>query len=83
MRITINEGNLKGHTVELKQKCEAISREMRTTESKYQVWKEDTRVQSIAFEACFIPALIYSIEAWGYIKKKKIKEIERIQGKAL
>ena len=27
-----------------------------------------------------MPALIYGIEAWGYIKKE---EIDRIQGKAL
>ena len=33
------------------------------------------------FEACFIPALIYS-KAWGYVKKEEMKEIERIKGKA-
>ena len=35
------------------------------------------------FEAGFMPALIYGIEAWGYIKNEEMKEIERIQGKAL
>ena len=35
------------------------------------------------FEGCFIPALTYGIEAWGYIKKEEMKEIERIQGKTL
>ena len=29
-----------------------------------------------------MPALIYGIEAWEYIIKEEIKEIERIQGKA-
>ena len=64
------------------QKCEVTSREMETRESRYQVGKKDTRVQLILFEACFIPALIYGIEAWGYIKKGK-KGNQRIQGKAL
>ena len=30
-----------------------------------------------------MPALIYGIEAWGCIKKKEMKEIDRIPGKAL
>ena len=30
-----------------------------------------------------MPALIYVIEAWGYLKKEETKEINRIQGKAL
>ena len=39
-------------------------------------------MQSKLFEACFMPALIYVIEAWGCIKKEEMKEIERKQGKA-
>ena len=35
------------------------------------------------FEACLMPALIHGIEAWRYIKKEEMKEIERIPGKAL
>ena len=35
------------------------------------------------FEACIMLALIYGIEAWGRMKKKGMKEIERIQGKDL
>ena len=82
--ITINEeGNLKGHIEELKQKCEAISREIEIIGSRNQVGKEEIRVQLKLFEACFMPALIYGIEAWGCIKKEEMKEIERIQGKAL
>ena len=43
--ITINEeGNLRGHIEELKQKCEAISRETGIIGSKNQVGKEDIRV---------------------------------------
>ena len=30
-----------------------------------------------------MPALIYGREAWGYIKKEEMKEIGRIQGRAL
>ena len=38
LRITINEeGNLKGHIEELKQKCEAINRETETIGTKNQV----------------------------------------------
>ena len=82
--ITINEeGNLKGHVEELKQTCEAISREIEIMESRNQVQKEEIRVQLKLFEACFMPALIFGIETWGCVKKKEIKEIERIQGKAL
>ena len=40
-------------------------------------------MQSKLLEACFMPALIYEIEAWGYIKKEEMKELVRIQGKAL
>ena len=64
--ITINEeGNLKGHIEELKQKCEAISREIEIIGSRNQVGKEEIRVQLKLFEACFMSALIYGIEAWG------------------
>ena len=75
--ITINEeGNLK-------QTCEAISREIEIMGSRNQVRKEEIRVQLKLFEACFMPALILGIETWGCVKKEEIKEIERIQGKAL
>ena len=30
-----------------------------------------------------MPALVYGIKTWGYIKKQDIKEIERTQEKAL
>ena len=30
-----------------------------------------------------MPALRHGTEAWGYIKKEELKEIDRIQGKAL
>ena len=82
--ITINEeGNLKGYIEELKQKCEAISREIEIIGSRNQVEKEEIRMQLKRLEACFMSALIYGIEAWRYIKKKEMKEIERIQAKAL
>ena len=80
---TNEEGNLKGHIEDLKQKCEAINREIQITRSRNQVGKEEISVQLKLLEACFVPALIYVIEAWGYIRKEEIKEIDRIQGKAL
>ena len=71
--ITANEeGNLKGHIEELKQKCEAISREIEIIGSRNQVGKEKIRVQSKLFEAWFMPALIYDIKARGCIKKEEM-----------
>ena len=67
--ITVNEEeNLKGDIEELKQKCEAISREAETIGSKNQVGKEEIKVQLKLFEPCFMPALIYGV--WGCIKGK-------------
>ena len=31
-----------------------------------QLGKEEIRVKFRLFEACFMPAVIYGIEAWGY-----------------
>ena len=47
--------------------------------SRNQVGKEEIRVQLKRFEACFIPALIFGIDSWGYIKKEEMKDIERIR----
>ena len=70
--ITINEeGNLKGYIEELKQKCEAISIETEIIVLRNQGGKEKIRVQLKLLEACFMPAMIYGIEAWRYIKKRK------------
>ena len=70
--ITINkEVNIKGYIEELKQKCVATNREIEIIRSRNQVGKEEIRVQLKRFEACFIPALIYGIEAFVYIKRKK------------
>ena len=49
------EGNLKGHIEELKQKCEAISREVENIGSKNQIENEE----------------IEGTDGWGYIKKRK------------
>ena len=82
MGITINEeGNLKGHIEESKQKFEAMSREIEIIGSRNQVGKEEIRVQLKLFGACFMPVLIYGIETWGRLKKEEMKEIERIQGR--
>ena len=82
--ITMNEGeNLKGHIEELKQKIEAIIREIGIIGSRNQVGKKKIRGKLKLFKVCFMPTLIYGIEAWGYIKKEEMKEIESIQGKAL
>ena len=82
--ITINEeGILKKHIEEMKQKCEAITREIEIIGSRNEVGKEKIRVQLKICEACFKPVQIYEIDEWGYIKKENMKEINRIQGKAL
>ena len=64
--ITLNgEGNLKGDIEQLQQKCRVKSKLFELT----------------LFEASFMPALMYGIEACGYIKKEEMKK--RIQGKPL
>ena len=55
---------------------------METIGSKDDVRMEKIRVQVKLFEACFMAALIYRIEAWRYMKKEEMKKIKRIQGKA-
>ena len=35
------------------------------------------------FDACFMPALIFEIKAWEYIKKEEMEGIEKIQGETL
>ena len=77
------EGNLKGHLEYLKRKGEAISREIEAIGAKHQVGKEQVRVQLKLYEACYMPAVLYGLETWGYIKKEEIIEPEILQGKAL
>ena len=77
------EGNLNGHIEYLKRKGETVSREIEAIGAKNQVGREQVRVQLKLLEACYIPAILYGIEAWGYLKKEEIKELERLQGKAL
>ena len=72
--ITINEdGDLKVQIEELKQKCEAISKEIEVIGSRNEVGNKEIRVQLKLFEACFMPALIYGIEACGCIKNEEVK----------
>ena len=71
-----DEEDLNGHIEELKQRSEAISREIEIIGSRNQVRKEEIRVQLKLFEACFMQVQTYGIEAWGYVKKKKIRNEE-------
>ena len=64
------KGHLKGHIEELKQKSEAICREIKIFGSNNQVGKEEVRVELKLFQTCFMPVLIYGIEAWGDTKKE-------------
>ena len=63
------KGHLKGHIEELKQ-SEAICREIKIFGSNNQVGKEEVRVELKLFQTCFMPVLIYGIEAWGDTKKE-------------
>ena len=72
------EGNLKGHMEYLRRKGEAISRETEAIGAKNQVGKEQVRVQLKLFEACYMPAILYGLEAWGYVKKKENKRTRKV-----
>ena len=51
--------------------------------AKNQVGKEEMRVKLKLFGTCLMTALIYGMEAWGNIRLVEMREIEKIQGKAL
>ena len=51
--------------------------------AKNQVGKEEMRVKLKLFDTCLMTALIYGMEAWGNIRLVEMREIEKIQGKAL
>ena len=82
--ITINEeGNLEEHIKVIARKCETISMEIGAIAAKNQVGKEEMRVKLKLFDTCLMTALIYGMEAWGNIRLVEMREIEKIQGKAL
>ena len=63
--------------------CQATSRETEITGSKNQFVKAKIRVQLKLFEACFVSTNIWDRSIGNTWKKEEIKEIERIQEKAL
>ena len=75
--------NFKDYILELNRNCEVINREINATGAKYQVEKEEIRVQLKLYETCLIPALLYKLEVWGKIDKDEMNEIEKIQGRVL
>ena len=82
--ITINEeGNLEEHIKVIARKCETISREIDAIGAKNQVGKEEIRVKLKLFDTCLMTALTYGMEAWANIRSVEMREIEKIQGKAL
>ena len=82
--ITINEeGNLEEHKKVISRKCETISREIDAIGAKNQVGKEEVRVKLKLFDTCLMTALTNGMEAWENIGLVEMKEIEKIQGKAL
>ena len=82
--ITINEeGNLEEHIKVIARKCETISREIDAIGAKNQVGKEEIRVKLKLFDTCLMTALTYGMEAWANIRSVEMREIAKIQGKAL
>ena len=51
--------------------------------AKTQVEKEEARVKIKLLETCFMPALLYGMEAWKKLSKAEIQHLEKNQGKAL
>ena len=81
---TINEeGNLEEHIKVIARKCETIRREIDAMWAKNQVGKEEIKVKLKLFETCLMTALTYGLEAWANIRSVEMKEIEKLQGKAL
>ena len=67
----------------IRQKCKVGSREIKIIESKNQVGNKEMKSQLKLFEPSFMPALIYRIKTWQFIKLEERKEIEIMQGKDL
>ena len=82
--ITMNkEGNLEESIKIIARKCETISREIDAIGVKNQVGKEEIRVKLKLFGTFLMTALTYGMDAWANIKLVEMREIEKIQGKAL
>ena len=82
--ITINKkGNLEEHIKAIVKKCETISMEIDAIGPKNQVGKEEIRVKLKLFDTFLMTALIYGMGAWANIRSMEMREIEKIQGKAL
>ena len=82
--ITINEeGSLEEHMKVIAKKCETISREIDAIGAKNLVGKEKLRFKLKLFDTCLMTALTYGMAAWANKRSVKIREIEKIRGKAL
>ena len=70
--ITIStDGQLTEHIKELNTRCDIINREICAIGAKTQVGKEEVRVKLKLFEKCLMPALLYGMEAWKKIVKRR------------
>ena len=64
-------------------KCDTISREIDATGEKNQIGKEEIRVKLKLFDTCLMTVLKYGMEALANIRSVEMREIEKIQRKAL
>ena len=64
-------------------KCETISREIDVIGAKNLVGKEKLRFKLKLFHTCLMTALTYGMAAWANERSVKVREIEKIRGKAL
>ena len=55
----------------------------RSYRAKNRVGKEDIRVKLKLFDTCLMTALTYGMEAWVNIRSVEIKDIQKMQSKAL
>ena len=55
----------------------------RSYRAKNRAGKEDIRVKLKLFDTCLMTALTYEMEAWVNIRSVEIKDIQKMQSKAL
>ena len=80
---TCHERNLEEHIMVIATKCETMSMEIGSIGTKNQVGKEQIRVKLKLFDTCLMTPLTYRMEAWANIRAMGMRQMEKIQEKAL
>ena len=78
-----SDGNLEDHIKQMTDNTNNICREINAIGSKSQVGTEELKVKIKLCETCLMPAIMYGLEVWGRITSSEMKEITKIQIRAL